>query len=319
MYTIISVAIVGLVLAILYFYFAYAPSPKEPQLSSTIKREEIISGKSTRTYLSYHAKNTGPSPALLIVLHGTGIDGEKIRAWTGYEFDEMADRYGFFVAYLDGYKGDWNDSRKGEFSETKKKKVNDVKFIRDVISRYENKFHVNPAKIYVFGYSSGGTMAFRMATENPQMLAGIATVSSQLPIPEQSICTLPDNLPKALLVHGSGDSICPVNGGELKLFGRKLGFVMSANATAQQFAQRNGIKGEPIKTRLPHLDVDDPTTVDSYVWSVANKTIVQQYIINGGGHVIPQPSVQFPRILGRKSGDLNVPEKVVEFFGLQHK
>jgi hypothetical protein len=43
--------------------------------------------------------------ALVIVLHGSGMDGKKMRKWTGYEFDRLADRQGFALVYPDGYRG----------------------------------------------------------------------------------------------------------------------------------------------------------------------------------------------------------------------
>ncbi len=46
------------------------------------------------------------------MFHGSGQTGDKHRAFTGGVFDALAARgaRGALVAYLDGYRGNWNDA-----------------------------------------------------------------------------------------------------------------------------------------------------------------------------------------------------------------
>src|ERR1700676_5568810 len=99
-------------LGISYLYFIYAPVPKEPPLGSSIIHGEIRSGTIERTYLAYIPRKLPERPALIIALHGTDMDMETMRRWTGYELDKLADKYGFIVLYPNCYKGNWNDFRK---------------------------------------------------------------------------------------------------------------------------------------------------------------------------------------------------------------
>lgn len=306
-----------IIITSVYLFYGYAPTPDEPQLTSTSSRDNIKVGKMTRTFISYIPKKITVKPALIIVLHGTNIDGAKIRAWTGYEFDQMADKYGFLVSYPDGYDHDWNDCRKGQFSKTKKENVDDLDFIKELVNYYQIKCNIDPDKVYLFGYSSGGIMAFSIGMREPGMVAGIATISAALPTAESSTCGLNGKMPRVMLVNGTADRICPIEGGELNLFGRKLGHILSARATAGQFAASNNIATDPVKTQLPHLSPDDPTYVDRYVWSANGKSMVELFTVNNGGHVVPQPVAKFPRILGRIAGDFNAPEAAIAFFGLQ--
>jgi polyhydroxybutyrate depolymerase len=292
------------IVAALYLIYVYVPVADEPVLTSRPQQNTIMS----RSFISYHPSVIKPKPALIIVLHGTNIDGAKIREWTGYEFDEMADKYGFLVAYPDGYDHDWNDCRKGLFSKTKRENVDDVGFIKAIINSYRAKFDID--KVYLFGYSSGGMMAFRIGMQEPSLIAGIATICSALPTSETNNCTLPRKMPRMMLVNGTGDPICPVNGGELNLFGKKRGHVISVQETAKLFANSNIA---PVKTPLPHLNTEDRTSVDRYAWSAD----VVLFIVNNGGHVVPQPVARFPRIMGRVTADLNAPEEAVAFFGLK--
>lgn len=314
---IVCVIVLILVVAGLYLYFVYVPRLKEPGLSAAARKDTIQAGNITRTYTRYVPAECAPHPALVIVLHGTNINGDKIREWTGFEFDRMADEQGFLVVYPDGYDKDWNDCRKGDFSKAKREGIDDVGFIAALISHFVAHYKVEPARVYLFGYSSGGNMAFRMGMERPDLIAGIAAICASLPASGAGICTPVGIMPKTMLVYGGADKICPVEGGELNLFGSKRGKVISAAATADFFAKSNGVDTEAVKVRLPHRRADDPTSVDRLSWMRGGKAVVELYIVNNGGHVVPQQQAGFPGIMGRVSGDLDAPAQAAAFFELQ--
>jgi polyhydroxybutyrate depolymerase len=293
MKALIIIGCILLLLAALYFYFVYAPTPPPPALTSSPTAHTIQAGGRTRTFLTYRPQQPAASPGLVIVMHGTGIDGEKMRAWTGYEFEQAADQQGFLIVYPDGYKKDWNDCRKGYFSDAKKENVDDIAFINAIISKY----NVSPDKVFLFGYSAGGMMAYRIAMEQPHSIAAIATVCAALPTPETNRCTIPDTLPPIMMVNGTADKICPANGGELNLFGAKRGVVVSAVETGRLFAGKSAPK--------------EVHTGNKYTWG--DKVVL--HLIQGGGHVIPQPLTRFPRIMGNMKQDIDAPAAAIRFFG----
>lgn len=100
--TIIIVGIILTLLIVAYFYFAYAPVPNEPQLSFKIEQATIRVADQNRSYLYYIPKKLSTKPALIIALHGTGMNAAKMRQWTAYEFDQLADQKGFAVIYPNG-------------------------------------------------------------------------------------------------------------------------------------------------------------------------------------------------------------------------
>jgi polyhydroxybutyrate depolymerase len=159
-------------------------------------------------------------------------------------------------------------------------------------------------------------MTFRVSIQEEGLIAGITTISASLPTPETSECDLTGKTPKIMLVNGTGDNICPYNGGELNLFGSKKGFAIAAQATAENFVQRNTVNLSVVKIRLPHLSSTDQTTVDRQVWNKDGKAFVELFTVNGGGHVIPQQVAKFPRIMGKMTGDLDAPKEAIAFFGL---
>ena len=53
-----------------------------------------------------------------------------MRDYSNYEFDELADKYGFLVVYPDGFDNTWNDCRGGSPFSSKRLKIDDSGFIR---------------------------------------------------------------------------------------------------------------------------------------------------------------------------------------------
>jgi polyhydroxybutyrate depolymerase len=120
-----------------------------PPLSTVIQRGTIRVSDRERSYLAYVPAKLPFGSALVIVLHGTGMDGKKMRKWTGYEFDRLADRQGFAVVYPDGYRGNWNDCRRNATFAAKKENIDDVSFILAVIDRFRAEHAVDAKQVYV--------------------------------------------------------------------------------------------------------------------------------------------------------------------------
>jgi pimeloyl-ACP methyl ester carboxylesterase len=176
-----------------WFYLVYAPKPTvplpaEPQLAAVIRQETLRVGNRERSFLAYVPPNLPPRSALVIVLHGSDMNGDAMRQWTGYEFDRLADERNFVVLYPDGYKKHWNDCRKGPTFPAKVENIDDVGLIEALIARLQNENGIDPARVYLFGYSNGGHMGFRMAQERPDEIAAIAAVGANSPVAEASSC-----------------------------------------------------------------------------------------------------------------------------------
>jgi polyhydroxybutyrate depolymerase len=298
-------------------YFLYAPSPPEPALTAAVQRANLRVGERDRSYLAYAPAKLPSGAPLLIVLHGSLMTGEAMRAWTAYEFDELADQRGFVVMYPDGFKGNWNDCRKDASFAAKAQNIDDMGFLRALISRMVSERGVDPKKVYLFGYSNGGHMAFRVASEAPEMAASFAAVAANLPTPDSSSCQLTGSTPRAMLVEGTEDPINPYAGGAVTLFGfSPRGQVLSAVETARAFAAANGATGTPEAEHLAPTRTGDPTTVDTLTWTAGGKPVTRLYTANGSGHVIPQPEFRFYLLLGRVTSAIDTPKAAVAFFGL---
>ena len=290
-------------------YFLYSPASKPPLLRGSFTEEAINVKGRKRTYGAYIPNLLPPDAPLLIVLHGTGQTGERIRAWTNSEFDALADRNHFAVVYPDGYKGGWNDCRREGATPSKQENMDDVSFISDVVRELQSRMGVAPNRVYLFGFSNGGQMGFRLLAQLPGKFAGAVLVGSQLPTPDNMLCTF-ESVPPIMLFAGTKDPVVPYGGGKVSLFGFKsFGHALSAQDTATALARESGIDTAP-------EEASDGRGVRRQSWLKDHKVVVSQITIEGGGHTIPQRNFRFPRIMGRTSHAIDAPLEAIRFFGM---
>ncbi len=331
-YTLPIIGLLAVLLGAAYLYFIYSPALSAPVLSAPIEQHTIQVGDRFRTYLAYVPAKLPPRPGLILVLHGSNINGNTIRTWTAYEFDKLADRYGFIVLYPDGYKQNWNDCRINAPFLAKQENIDDVGFMRALVERFQTCQSVDSTKIYAFGYSNGGQMALRLAIEEPRLVAAVTAIGANLPTPDNFSCGGQGPTARIMLVNGTADPIMPFKGGEVTLFGfASRGTVLSARATATYFATRNGLLGAPVATTFTAQPNARGLPISQLSWSIAarshsvrsgttqtqaRQSMVELYIVEGGGHVVPPPTFRFPRINGRTATNLDTPAVAVTFFGL---
>lgn len=300
-----------------YMYYWYIPAPEVPKLSSAIHRATLRVGDRDRTYAAYAPAQLRRGAPLVIVLHGSTMDGAQMRAWTGYEFEQEADRRGFVVVYPDGYQHNWNDCRRDVSFPARLENIDDMAFMRALIARMKTEHGIDSRRVFVLGFSNGGHLAFRLAIEARDEVAGIVAIAANLPSAGTSLCAEQGRTARVMLVAGTEDPINPYEGGVLSLFGfNKRGTVISARASAEEFARRNGVAAEPTTVHMPRRDERDPTSVERLTWGDGQMPATLLYTVHGGGHVVPQPVVRYPRLLGRVTGDLDAPLAALEFFGL---
>jgi polyhydroxybutyrate depolymerase len=297
-------------------YFIYAPAPARPALGADVARQSVTAQGRDREYLSYLPQGLKPGAALVIVLHGSGQSGQLIRQRTGYGFDRLADERGFAVAYPDAFKKHWNDNRKAVDFASRKEGVDDQAFLALLVQQMAANAGINPARVYLFGYSNGGHMAMRVAQERPQSVAGIAAVAANLATDDNTIAQPINQAVRVLLVNGTVDPISPYNGGQVTVFGfASRGTVRSAEATAQYFADLAQAELQPVKTIEAAFD-NDPTSVLEQTWSRDGQPQVTLLSVKGGGHVIPQPYARMPRMLGLKTSAMDCTRVACQFFGI---
>jgi polyhydroxybutyrate depolymerase len=315
-----AIGAVALVCAGAYGYFVHSAKPAEPRLSTPVTVDTISVDDRARTYRAFVPADLPPGSPLLFVLHGSQQDGKTIRTATGYGFDKLAERHKFAVIYPDGYKRGWNDGRTAAVTPARKEDVDDEGLIAALVERFRRRDGIDPARVFVTGFSNGGQMAFRLAARTPERIAAIAVIGAGLPTPDQWAVTEPKRPLPVLLIAGTRDPIMPYGGGEASIFGfQKRGTVLSAEATARAFAEVNGITEPPASwppTGLPlngSGGADGPLVIETR-YSQPGKAPVVAFTVSGGGHTIPNPDYRFPRLMGRTDHTLNAPAAIWAFF-----
>ncbi len=121
---------------------------------------------------------------VVIVMHGARGSGQGMAAYTG--FNAVADQNGFIAAYPDGIAGDhtWNalfgtiPGGEGVLADD----VDDVAFLRALITYLHGNYHTDPARVFACGHSAGAYMAYRAAVELPDLIAAAGVVNGSLGI-----------------------------------------------------------------------------------------------------------------------------------------
>jgi polyhydroxybutyrate depolymerase len=134
-----------------------------------------------------------PTP-LLLVLHGGGQEVSDMMAVT--ELSTKADEVGFIVVYPQASLLRWDPRPEAEGGI-------DVVFIRILLVFLRRHLNIDPARIYVSGFSNGASMAHRLACDLADTIATIAPVAGFYP--QEQDCE-PSRPVPVVAFHGTGDT-----------------------------------------------------------------------------------------------------------------
>ena len=301
-----------IVAAALGRYFIYVPVIKPPELSGTLTRHTL----DERRFSVYQPVQAPDPAAAVIMLHGSRGSGKRIRRASGYGFDLLADRDGFIVVYPEGFERHWNDCLATGDDSAQKLNVDDVGFMRKLIAFIVDEYHADRDKVFVAGVSNGGQMAYRLALEAPDLVRGVAVIGAGLPTEQSLSCAPSDMAVPVMIVIGTADPINPFDGGEVTLggpFGSR-GKVRSAQASAQYWVSLAGYSTEPFFHHYPDSDPGDDSVAERMVWSAPGQAEIVLLTVEGGGHTIPGPGLEFPRFLGPVNHDFSSIDEIWRFF-----
>ncbi|QLY77865.1 alpha/beta hydrolase family esterase [Clostridium intestinale] len=299
----------------LSFYFLYSPKVKKPDIDIIEISDSLeIDGVKRDFYATIPKKHKADMP-LVFVFHGTMQNGKVVREAAGYEFDEIAENEGFVVVYPNAYKGSWNDARKVGDYPARRENINEAEFVRKMIQYFQLKYNIDPKKVFGVGFSNGGQLVHRLASEIPGEFKAFAAIMATRPTIDNFIGKETDGEVPMLLIAGTSDSVVPYHGGVIQLFFMKpRGTAMSAYESADFYAKRNGIYSAPIAKFLPHNTQSRDTAVIQVSYKGEGKKPVELYTAVGVGHVIPNKNKRFPRLMGKSTADLDAPKEIWKFF-----
>lgn len=230
---------------------------------------------------SYQAGSPAP---LLMAFHGGGGNMDHMASDDNYGLTSKSESAGFVVVFPNGYSklssgqfATWNAGNC--CADARDRNVDDVGFVREIISTLSTQLSIDRKRIYAAGMSNGGMMAYRLVCEMPDTFTAIAAVAGT---DNTSQCT-PKNPASILHIHAQNDDRVLYNGGA----GRKFGDVSKVTdftpvpATVSKWVAHNSCSPTPQRTL---------TTAGAYCDRYANcqgNTSVQVCVTESGGHSWP--------------------------------
>lgn len=186
---------------------ATAPVPATPpDLAGTLVAEHTLTvGGVARTYRSIipAALPAHPLP-LVVVLHGRGQQPWTAVRATG--FLPFARRDQAVLVYPDGLLRSWN-AGSGCCGVAGTRGTPDTAFVTAVVADALRELPVDPARIYLVGYSNGGKLAWLLTCTHPALFAAVATYGAAPLAP----CPAAQALP-SLMAVGVHDPVLPIGG-----------------------------------------------------------------------------------------------------------
>ena len=156
-------------------------------------------------------KYLGPAP-ILISLHGYTSSGAKQEAYL--KMKSLLSKKGIIYVTPDGTVDGggnrfWNASK--ACCNFYGSSVDDIKYLMGLVDQVSAKYPVDRKRIYFLGHSNGGFMAFQLACEKSDQIAGIVSFAGSMNVDR---ATCPATKPVSiLLIHGSSDpTILPAGG-----------------------------------------------------------------------------------------------------------
>lgn len=230
----------------------------------------------------------GERPALVVELHGRGIDPIRFDGLTG--FRRLADEAGFVLALPAAVGEIWNDGRDPLRS------TDDVGYLDALIEDACRQCPVDPRRVYLVGMSNGAAMAGRFALERTERIAGIGQVAgtAAAAITKQHH---PNRALRLIQIHGSRDEIAPYAGGSRRalrarlLVRRSFAASVGVDEWARLWVEALGGPETP-QTDMPVPDTTRRTWRDAH-----GKPTVVFYRVEGAGHTWPSSNIKLPRFL----------------------
>jgi polyhydroxybutyrate depolymerase len=224
MFTAIALA-TGLVSGVIVASAPHAIAENWPTAagSYTLSFTTTFDGR-TRTYILHLPTGFSPSDGinrpLVLALHPGGGNASNFESTTGYS--TKADANNFIVVYPQGTKSPgnplntftWNASLSCcGYANTNN--VNDVQFIRDLVSRLEAHYTIDTNQVFATGFSNGAILAYRLGCDASDIFAAVGPDSGDSTTLDSAAntCSLGGRTVSVVNLHGDTDTNEPYAGG----------------------------------------------------------------------------------------------------------
>lgn len=281
----------------------------EPAHAGAIGHRVDVGGQE-RTYTLYVPAGiaaTTPAP-LVLVFHGGGGSGRSMARLT--QFNRLAEREQFVVAYPDGLRGHWRDGRampRGLLAEG----ADDVAFVAALLDDVARVQALDPHRIFAAGMSNGAIFSHYLALKMPERIAAIAAVAGGIAT-DVSADFAPAAPVSVLIIHGRNDPLVPYAGGRVAA---THGSIVATQAAAHLWLAADGIRSEPRRQSRAARAAGD-CSEETQTWDGGRAgSAVTLITLDGGGHTWPGGAQYLPRgLIGAACPQPDATRTIWDFF-----
>jgi len=257
----------------------------------------------------------GPMPVVLL-LHGAGGNARNVMRQSCIA--PAADERGVLVIAADGTSRRpdrppkffsnpqmWNDGSGRRTGPAYG--MDDVAHLCAVLDEAAERFPIDRARCYAMGFSSGATMALRLAAEQPQRFGAVAADAGH-PFSAPRLGTPP--VP-TVCVCGTNDPLIPLEGGRVRLPWGISTLQPSYLDSVVRWAEAQGCDPEPVERSVSHGVLERR-------WTGGSGGEVVLYLVTGAGHVWPGGTSAMSELLvGSDPGGFDATQVMLDFL-LEH-
>lgn len=249
-----------------------APSPAE---LSSISFQGV-----ERQYLLHKPPTQKGAVPLVIALHGLNQAVEGVRRSLAME--PLADRENFAVLYPMALKGHWSfDESLPVRLPQRDERIDDVGFINAIVDELVAEGSVDASRVYATGLSNGGLMAWTLACQMSERLAGVAPLISGMVDHQVEHCS-PKRLVPLVVIAGTEDWMQPYDGAITEHFR-----LLSIPETLEFWRHQRGCTSYDVNM-IASREPSDQTRAVILEWTACKSPSPQRfYRIEGGGHSLP--------------------------------
>jgi len=175
-------------------------------------------------------------------------------------------------------------------------KLDDVAFVREIIDLLDSELKIDPTRIFVLGFGTGGHLAHRLGAELSSRIAAIVPIAASVGCRETK--SAPVKLPaapgapvSAMIIHGTADPIVPYEGGPPTDAGAVKRTVAKADIATLPVAESVGFWVKANRCEQKPTDAAAGGFVRTIYRCPSTNTEVVLVTLKGLGH-------SFPRRLG---------------------
>lgn len=257
---------------------------RDPSLNKSYWKQVTVGGH--RPSHLYLPSDKNVKTPLLIILHGYGSDGEKNDFFLNFRRTNL--NLPFMLLTPNGTFNKqglrfWNATN--ACCNFDNNAVDDVAYLERLITEVQQKYPIDPKRVYVIGHSNGAFMALRFACAHPNLVAAVISVAGAN-FPKETQCAKNPRV-SILLIHGDQDRTVLYHGGK-NFLGHIGPQYPGAEETLKNWGKLNGCSSQrSISQQAIDIDSQIPgaETTITKVLGCPPPISVALWTIHGASHV----------------------------------